>query len=111
MKRVITAADRAASIVLRRQGDLITRRQALTAGLSKDALRHRLSPDGPWRIVLPGIYMSHKSELTIGQREIAAVLYAGRGCMITGIAALRRQGVRVPIADTIDVLIPATTRR
>jgi len=74
-------------------------------------VRHRLSPDGPWRIVLPGIYMSHKGELAIGQREIAAVLYAGRGCMITGIAALRRQGVRVPLSDTIDVLIPATNRR
>ncbi len=74
-------------------------------------MRHRLSTNGPWRVVLPGIYMSHKGELTIGQREIAAVLYAGRGCMITGTAALRRQGVRVPLSDIVEVLIPATTRR
>jgi hypothetical protein len=111
MKRAITAADRAASTVLRHQGELITRSQALGAGLTKDALRHRLSPDGPWRIVLPGIYMSHKGELTIGQREIAAVLYAGRGCVITGAAALRRQGVRVPLSDTVDVLIPVARKR
>jgi len=50
-------------------------------------------------------------ELTIGQREIAAVLYAGPGCVITGTAALRRQGVRVPLSEIVEVLIPATTRR
>jgi very-short-patch-repair endonuclease len=61
--------------------------------------------------VLPGVYVAHTGDLTIGQREIAAALYAGRGCMITGSAALRRQGVRVPLSDTVDVLIPAITRR
>jgi very-short-patch-repair endonuclease len=111
MKQGTTAADRAARTVLGQQGELITRRQALAVGLSKDAVRHRLGPDGPWRAVLPGVYLSHKGELTTGQREIAAVLYAGRGCMITGVAALRRHGVRVPLIDTIDLLIPATTRR
>jgi hypothetical protein len=111
MKRAISAADRAVSTLLGQQGDLITRSQALAAGLSKDALRHRLRADGPWRVVLPGIYLAHNGGLTIGHREIAAVLYAGRGCVITGPAALRRQGVRVPLSDTVDVLIPATTRR
>jgi hypothetical protein len=107
----MTAADRAASEVLRNQGELITRRQALAAGLTKDALRHRVSPDGPWRVVLPGIYMSHEGDLTIGQREIAAILYAGRGSVITGLAALRRLGVRVQVTDTVDVLIPVTRKR
>jgi hypothetical protein len=111
MKRAITAADRAASALFRQQGELITRGQALAAGLTKDAVRHRLSPDGPWRVVLPGIYLAHNGDLTSGQREIAAVLYAGRGCVITGSAALRRHGVRVPMSDTVDVLIPAVTRR
>jgi very-short-patch-repair endonuclease len=49
--------------------------------------------------------------LTAAQREIAAVLYAGRGCVITGFAALRRHGLRVPLSDSVDILIPATTRR
>lgn len=111
MKRAITAADRAVGTVLRCQGELITRSQALAAGMSEDALRHRLRTDGPWRVVLPGIYLGHNGQLTVGQREIAAVLYAGRGCVITGLAALGRQGVRVPLSTTIDVLIPATTRR
>jgi hypothetical protein len=62
-------------------------------------------------VVLPGVYGAYGNQLTAAQREIAAVLYAGRGCVITGFTALRRQGVRVPFTDTVDILIPATTRR
>jgi hypothetical protein len=111
MKRAISAADQAVNAVLCQQCELIGRAQALAAGLSEDALRHRLRPDGPWRVVLPGIYLAHNGGLTIGQREMAAALYAGRACVITGSAALRRQGVRLPPSDTVDVLIPATARR
>lgn len=100
------AADRAVAQVLRRQCDLITRQQALTEGMTEAALRHKLRADGPWRIVLPGVYLSHNGLLTGGQREAAAVLYAGRGCVITGLAALARQGVRVPVSQIVDVLIP-----
>jgi hypothetical protein len=79
--------------------------------MTQGALRQRLGPSGPWRVVLPGIYLSHKGELGVGQLEIAAVLYAGPGCVITGLAALRRIGVRVPLSRSVDVLIPATRRR
>jgi hypothetical protein len=74
-------------------------------------LRRKVSPDGPWRVVLPGIYLTHNGDLAGGQREIAAVLYAGRGCVITGSAALLRMGFRVPLSEPVDVLIPATRRR
>lgn len=53
----------------------------------------------------------HTGGLTGGQREIAAVLYAGRGCVVTGIAALQRHGVRVPASEVVDVLIPDATKR
>jgi hypothetical protein len=105
------AADRAVEQVLRQQCSLITRQQALMAGMTEAALRHRLRADGPWRIVLPGVYLSHNGLLTGGQREAAAVLYAGRGCVITGLAALARHGVRVPISQTVDVLIPHRSSR
>jgi len=112
MGRAITAADKAVETIFGQQGDLIMRSQVLAAGLTEGALRGRISPAGPWRVVLPGLYLSHNGGLTVGQREIAAALYAGRGCMITGPAALSREGLRVvPPSDTIDVLIPATTRR
>jgi hypothetical protein len=99
-------ANRAVGQVLRRQYNLITRQQALLAGMTEAALRHKLRADGPWRIVLPGVYLSHNGLLTGGQREAAAVLYVGRGCVITGQAALARQGVRVPLTEIVDVLIP-----
>jgi hypothetical protein len=111
MKHISPAADRAVLDILRRQGDLITREQVLGAGWSEGTLRHRTRTDGPWGIVLPGVYLSHSGSLTGVQREIAAVLYVGRGCVITGQAALHRRGVPVPPADVIDVLIPDSARR
>lgn len=111
MTRGAREADQAIASIRRKQGDLITRRQALSAGLSADALRHRLRDGGPWKVVLPGVYLMHTGGLTGGQREIAAVLYAGRGCVVTGIAALQRHGVRVPASEVVDVLIPDATKR
>ncbi|HET7012417.1 MAG TPA: hypothetical protein VFI65_00800 [Streptosporangiaceae bacterium] len=104
-------ADRAVSAVLRKQGGLITRPQAMAAGWTEGTLRYRTRPGGPWRLVLPGIYLSANGPLAAGQREIAAALYAGPGCVLTGLAALRQQGVRVPSTDLIDVLIPASIKR
>lgn len=104
-------ADRAVAAVLRNQGGLITRSQVLAAGWSLAVLRHRIRPGGPWQAVLPGIYLGSNGMLADGQREIAAVLYAGRGCVLTGPAALRHQGVRVPTTSIVDVLVPVTTKR
>jgi hypothetical protein len=111
MTSVTTDADRAIRALLREQAHLVTRSQALGSGMTPSALRHRLRPGGPWTAVLPGVYVSGGGDLAGGQREIAAVLYAGRESVITGTAALRRQGVRVPLSDVVDVLIPATGRR
>lgn len=62
-------------------------------------------------MVLPGVYLAHDGLLTVAQRELAAVLYAGPRCLITGNAALNRFGLRVPPSEAIDVLIPEETRR
>ena len=55
MTRAPTAADRAVDAILREQRDLITRPQALAAGLTDQILRRRVSMNGRWQIVLPGI--------------------------------------------------------
>jgi len=104
-------ADRAVAAVLRQQGGLITRPQAMAAGWTEGTLRHRSRSGGPWRLVLPGIYLSTNGLLAAGQREIAAALYAGPECVLTGLAALQHQGVRVPTTDLVDVLIPASMKR
>lgn len=104
-------SDRAVAAVLRKQGGLITRAQVLAAGWSEGTLRHRIRPDGPWLAVLPGIYLGSNGKLAGGQREIAARLYAGPECVLTGPASLLHQGVRVPATDMIDVLVPLPARR
>ena len=69
-------------------------------------LRYRIRPGGPWQRLLPGVYLTVTGTPTRRQREIAALRYAGPGAVITGIAALRRHGVRVPENSIITVLIP-----
>src|SRR5579863_355628 len=106
-----SGTDRAVAALLRRQGGVITRAQVLAAGWSEGTVRHRIRSGGPWTTVVPGIYLGSNGPIADGQREIAAVLYAGRGCVVTGPASLRQQGVRVPASGMIDVLIPAPSKR
>ena len=89
---------------------VITRAQALACGLTAGALRHRTRPGGPWRILLPGVYLADARVPGVPQREIAATLYAGDGSMITGVAALWRHEIRHPVSDVVDVLIPAARK-
>lgn len=111
MKLVSAEADRAILNLLRQQGELITRSQVLRAGWTEASLRYRTRVDGPWGVVLPGVYTSHNGPLTAVQREIATVLYAGRGCVLTGQAALQRHGLPGPAVELVDVLIPDSVRR
>jgi hypothetical protein len=97
--------------ILSHQVDVITRRQALAAGVTANALRHRLRVGGPWRGLLPGVYMAATGTPTIVQQQMAALLYAGRGSVITGLAAARHHRIRVPATALTDVLIPASRRR
>jgi len=107
----IAAADRAVNAILRQQSELITRPQALAAGLTKGALRGRVGTSGPWQVVLPGLYLSHKGGLTSAQQEVAAALYAGDGCVLTGMTALEVHGAHVAHSDIVDVLVPAHVQR
>lgn len=103
--------DKALVQIWRSQCDLVTRAQALSGGMTEAELRGRLRTGGPWKVVLPGVYLVHNGDLAIGQREAAAVLYAGAPSIITGQSALARVGVRVPIGETIDVLVPHSRHR
>jgi hypothetical protein len=47
----------------------------------------------------------------VAQKEVAAVLYAGPDSVLTGLAALRRHGLRVPATEELSVLIPAGQAR
>jgi len=101
----------ALSRVLERQLDVIARHQALAVGMTNHALAHRLRSGGPWRILLPGIYLAATGAPTTLQQEMAALLYAGDGSVITGPAALRCHHIRTDPSDVVDVLVPASRQR
>jgi very-short-patch-repair endonuclease len=97
--------------VLKDQHSVITRSQALACGLSYDAVRSRTRHGGRWQRLLPGVYLAVTGTPTTDQRETAALLYAGRGSVLSGAAALRRFGMRGMRSELVDVLIPARRRR
>ena len=97
--------------ILHEQLGVITRQQVPAAGVTPSALRHRLRPGGPWRSLLPGVYLAMTGAPTPLQQEIAALLYAGDGSMITGPAALRCHHIGKLMPDLIDVLVPENRQR
>jgi len=96
---------------LARQHGLVARRQALTCAMTAKAIRHRTRPDGPWQIVLPGVYLRGRGALGAAQRAVAAFLYADAAIAITGPAALAFHGVPGYQGDLVDVLVPLANRR
>lgn len=96
---------------LARQHQVISRTQAAACGMTPAALRHRVRATGPWQTLLPGIYLAHTGTAGRAQLDMAALLHAGRGSVISGLAALSRHGVRAPRTDVVDVLVPTSRIR
>jgi len=97
--------------LLRAQCGVVSAGQASGCRMTESAIRHRIREGGPWRTLLPGVYLTHNGLPNVDQRDMAAVLYAGPRSMITGQAALWFHGIRTPPADVVDVLVPETSRR
>ncbi|HMH89555.1 MAG TPA: hypothetical protein VK586_00575 [Streptosporangiaceae bacterium] len=103
--------------IVRRQDGVIGRAQAEAGGMTAAAIRHRIRPDGPWQVVLPGVYLSHRGTMTARQRDVAAFCYAGRlsgqALAVTGPAALAWHRIRAcpPSAERVDVLVSPDYRR
>ncbi len=64
--------------VLQAQYQVITRTQALLCGLPPSTLDRYIAPGGSWQRLLPGVYLAVTGAATQDQREMAALLYAGR---------------------------------
>lgn len=93
------------------QDGLITRRQALAAGMSNGAVGRAIR--GRWQVVLPGVYATFSGPLADIHRLRAATLYAGRGSLITGAIACKLCELQYgPDPDgMIDLLIGDDNRR
>ncbi len=97
--------------LLRRQYFVIARDQALACGLTEMALQYRIRTGGPWQRLLPGVYLATVGVASAEQREMAALLHAGPHSVLTGMAAVRRHGFRVPATQLVSVVVPAEVRR
>jgi hypothetical protein len=86
---------------------VVSRAQALTAGLTARAIEHRLTT-GQWQVLLPGVYLCQPGDPARRQRLTAALLYCGDDAAIDGIDACSYHGVKsVPVDDvTVYVAVP-----
>lgn len=91
----------------RRQHGVLSRIQALEAGLSPSAIRARLD-SGRWQRMYPGIYLTHSGEVSWLARASAAVLHAGPGAALalTAAAHVWDLGVTDQAPQVIWVAIP-----
>jgi hypothetical protein len=97
--------------LLRRQYGVVSRSQALECGMSRGTIEYRLRADGPWRQMLPAVYLTVTGTATADQRDMAALLYAGPRSVITGPVAVRRHNLRCAGLNILDLLVPADSRR
>jgi len=97
------------------QGGFVLARQLAQLRVPGSTVASRARTGGPWTRVLPAVYLVNPGPMSRQQQEQAALLYAGDGSCLTGIAALRRHGVRylpgTPDADRVHVLVPHVRRR
>lgn len=105
--------------IARRQDGLLTRAQALSAGLTSRQYDYRRRRGGPWQDVLPGVVAAFTGALTAQQYRRAALLWAGQfgpdgnaapvvlGCrtavVLHGLQALES-------APVVDLLVPRPRR-
>ena len=79
--------------------------------MTRGTIEYRLRPDGPWRQILPGVYLTVTGSVSQEQRETAALLYAGPQSVITGPVAVRRHNLRCTGLNALDMLVPTGNHR
>lgn len=98
--------------LLEKQLSVASRGQLLRLGMADNAMQYRVRRGGPWQALLPGVYLTVSGTPGHRQKEMAALLYAGPGSLITGPVALLHHSIRSePNLDVIDVLVPIERQR
>lgn len=93
----------------RNQAGVVSRKQALTSGMSAMVIDARVR-SGRWRIVHRGIYMTFSGPLRRDAQLWAAVLYAGRGARLSHETAAEIIGLTDRQWPNIQVSIPPERR-
>lgn len=91
------------------QCGVITRRQLLGTGVTRETLRWRVGRD--WRLLLPGVYALQTGLPSLQQRLVAAQLLPGDAAWLGGSTAAALQGIRsCSVTLPIRVLVAAPRR-
>jgi Transcriptional regulator, AbiEi antitoxin len=94
--------------VLRQQAGVISREQAVAAGLSTSAIDRRLAT-GRWRRVYPQVYLAADRELTEEARLRAIGLWAGDDATLSSVAAAWWHKLGPPPPPVVEVTVPRVT--
>jgi hypothetical protein len=89
----------------RSQNGVVSRSQALRAGLSTDMIKFRLR-SGRWQLIHRGVYATFTGVPGRGARLWAAVLSAGPGAVLSYQTAAELQGLTDQPANSIHVTVP-----
>lgn len=104
-KELPPALDR----IARAQHGVFSRKQALRAGLTKQAIKSR-ARRGTWRRLYPGVYTAGQGSLNRLASLWAAVLYAGPGAVLSHETAAELHGLVDEPPGPIHVSIPSQRR-
>ena len=80
-------------------------------GVPERTAYRRTQEDGPWTLLAPATFLLSNGAPTYRQLEIAALIYAGEGAMITGLGGARHHGVRRGDEPTTVHVLIAESRR
>jgi hypothetical protein len=90
--------------------DLVVHRdQAVAAGMTRDALAHRL--ETRWQPLLPSVYLTQLGEPSRRQKLIGALLYAGPLSAIDAVDACHFYGIKAlrPDDELVHIVVPDTS--
>jgi len=91
------------------QAGVLSRQQIIGAGLSSEIVSSRLRR-GSWQQVYPGVYCTSSGEPSRQARLWTAVLYAGRGAMLSHQTGAELWGLADEPSSLIHVTIPGNRR-
>src|SRR6478735_9106479 len=90
---------------IRGQPGLVTREQALAAGLTEKAIRWRVS-SGRWTVVHPRVFLTEPGRSGWDLRAVAALLHVGRPAALHGPSAGHAWTMLNRPDDPIEVVVP-----
>lgn len=92
------------------QDDVASRRQLIAAGVSEDAIRHRVRVQR-FQVLHAGVYKVGPGRPTARARTLAAVLACGEGAVLSHRSAGAAWGLRPSSSPRIEVTVPRARPR